>query len=80
MATTKIAISIDQATLTRLDRLVKRGIFPNRSRAIQEAVQIRLDRLEANRLAQECEKLDPGCEQKVAEEGMAWEIEKWPEF
>ena len=46
MATAKIAITIDQNTLNRLDLLVKSRIFPNRSRAIQEAVTEKIERLE----------------------------------
>jgi metal-responsive CopG/Arc/MetJ family transcriptional regulator len=39
MSTTKIAITIDEGTLKRLDQLVSEKKFPNRSRAIQEAVE-----------------------------------------
>jgi len=46
MATAKIAITIDQNRLNRLDLLVKSRIFPNRSRAIQEAVTEKIERLE----------------------------------
>lgn len=37
MAASKIAITIDDKTLNRLDILVKAKFFPNRSKAIQEA-------------------------------------------
>jgi metal-responsive CopG/Arc/MetJ family transcriptional regulator len=59
MATSKIAITIDQNLLHRLDILVKSQRFTNRSRAIQEAVAEKLARMERSRLAQECAKLDP---------------------
>jgi metal-responsive CopG/Arc/MetJ family transcriptional regulator len=62
MTTSKIGITIEQDTLNRLDLLVKSHLFPNRSRAIQEAVVEKLDRLEKNRLARECAKLDPEIE------------------
>ena len=39
MSTAKVAITIDQATLTKLDRLVKIKMFPSRSKAIQAAVK-----------------------------------------
>ena len=45
MTTAKVAITLGEETLTRLDRLVKERIFPNRSKAIQEAVEEKLDRL-----------------------------------
>jgi metal-responsive CopG/Arc/MetJ family transcriptional regulator len=79
MATDKVAITIDRKLLKRLDRLVANRRFPNRSRAIQEAVEEKLSRLEHSRLAKEAAKLDRQFEQKLAEEGMAGEAE-WPEY
>ena len=46
MARSKVAISLDESTLDRLDQLVKKQIFPNRSQAIEEAVTEKLARLE----------------------------------
>jgi len=80
MRTAKIAITIDQQLLTRLDQLVKERRFPNRSRAVQEALRDKLDRLERTRLARECAKLDPGLEQQLADEGLAEDLEQWPEY
>ena len=78
MATSKIAISIDDKTLKQLDILVKSNFFPNRSKAIQQAVIEKLMRIEKTRLAQECAKLDPESEQSMAEEGFSSELEEWP--
>jgi metal-responsive CopG/Arc/MetJ family transcriptional regulator len=80
MASAKIAITMDESTLHRLDRLVKDRVFPNRSKAIQDAVEEKLKRLEQNRLARECAKLDPAEEKAMAEEGMGEELEQWPEY
>ena len=80
MATSKIAITIDDRMLKQLDILVKSKYFPNRSKAIQEAVAEKLMRLEKSRLAQECAKLDPVFEQSIAEEGFSAEMEEWPEY
>ena len=80
MAASKIAITLDANMLKRLDILVKSNIFPNRSKAIQEAVAEKLTRLEKSRLAQECAKLDPDFEQSLAEEGFTSELEEWPEY
>jgi len=80
MATSKIAITIDDKTLKRLDILVKSNFFPNRSKAIQQAVSEKLMRIEKSRLAQECAKLDPEFEQSLAEEGFSSELEEWPEY
>ena len=80
MAASKIAITLDNDMLKRLDILVKSRFFPNRSKAIQEAVSEKLTRLEKSRLAQECAKLDPDFEQSLAEEGFSSELEEWPEY
>jgi len=55
----KIVISIGQSTLARLDRLVKEKKYANRSRAIQEALNVKLTKIERNSLRDECDKLDP---------------------
>lgn len=80
MTASKIAITIDDNTLKQLDGLVKSKLFPNRSRAIQEAITEKLSRLEKRRLAQECAKLDPDFEQSLAEEGLSSELEEWPAY
>ncbi len=80
MATTKVAITLDEETLGRLDRLVRNRRYPNRSKAIQEAVKEKLQRLERPRLAEECAKLDPNFEKAIAEEGMSEELRGWPEY
>lgn len=76
----KIAITLDRNIIERLDRLVMKHIFANRSRAIQEAVQEKLERMERGRLAKECAKLDPSFEKAMAEEGISEELSKWPEY
>jgi metal-responsive CopG/Arc/MetJ family transcriptional regulator len=80
MASAKIAITMDKSTLQRLDRLVKDQVFPNRSKAIQDAVEEKIKKLERNRLARECAKLDPAMEKAMAEVGMSEELEQWPEY
>jgi metal-responsive CopG/Arc/MetJ family transcriptional regulator len=80
MARAKIAITIDQETLDEVDRMVAERLFPNRSQAIQEALDEKLARLSQSRLARECAKLDPLFEQALADEGMAGELAEWPEY
>jgi len=80
MAASKIAITLESNMVKRLDMLVKANLFPNRSKAIQEAVAEKLSRIEKSRLAQECAKLDPEFEQSLAEEGFTSELEEWPEY
>jgi len=80
MQTAKIAITIDQGTLLRLDRLVTQKVFPSRSNAIQVAIQEKIERLDRTRLARECAKLDPREEQTLAEESMTQELAQWPTY
>ncbi len=80
MNAAKITISIDENLLKRVDKLVQSHVFLNRSQAIQAAVQEKIVRLEKTRLAQECAKLDPAFEQALADEGLAAEVDEWPEY
>ena len=80
MPSAKIAISLDAAMLASLDHLVSEGTYPSRSAAIQNAVAEKLKRLEGNRLARECAKLDPDFEVAMAEEGLSGDATAWPEF
>jgi Arc/MetJ-type ribon-helix-helix transcriptional regulator len=80
MATAKIAISLDEGTVKRLDRLVKSRIFPSRSKVIQDAVEEKLNKMGKGRLARECAKLDPEFEKALAEEGLSAEADQWPEY
>ncbi|MEA2081387.1 MAG: ribbon-helix-helix domain-containing protein [Elusimicrobiota bacterium] len=80
MNSSKIAISMRRDTVECLDRLVKEHVFINRSRAIQEAVQEKLERIEHNRLSRECAKLDPVFEKAMAEEGISEDTQKWPKY
>jgi len=80
MSTAKIAITIDDKLVDKIDVLVEKRIFPSRSRAIQEAVSEKLSRLDKSRLARECSKLDKVFEQQLSEVGLATEVESWPEY
>ncbi|TAJ91802.1 MAG: CopG family transcriptional regulator [Gammaproteobacteria bacterium] len=80
MSQTKVAITIEEGILARVDALVKRKVYTNRSRAIQEAVQEKLVRLERSRLAEECAKLNPAFEKAMADEGLSEELAAWPKY
>jgi metal-responsive CopG/Arc/MetJ family transcriptional regulator len=80
MGTSKVAITLDEELLERIDRLVAERKFPSRSRAIQLAVKAQIDRLDRRRLARECAKLDPKYEQQLAEGGASYDLESWPEY
>jgi metal-responsive CopG/Arc/MetJ family transcriptional regulator len=78
--TTKVAVTIDTELLAEIDQLVAQHVFPNRSKAVQAAIEEKLSRLKRNRLARECAKLNPQLEQALAEEGMDQELAEWPEY
>ncbi len=80
MGTAKVAITLDEDLLERIDRLVKEKRFPSRSRAIQLAVQAQIERLDRRRLARECRKLIPAEEQQLAEESVSYDLVSWPEY
>lgn len=79
MSSAKVAISLDPEALKQVDKLVQGGLFPNRSKLIQDAVAEKLQRLGRARLAKECAKLQPPVEQAAAEELFGGEAE-WPEY
>ncbi len=80
MSVAKVTISIEAALLTKVDRLVKERVFSNRSQAIQSAVSEKVSRLDKNRLARECAKLDKTEERSLADLGLAAEAEEWLEY
>jgi Arc/MetJ-type ribon-helix-helix transcriptional regulator len=79
MSTTKVAVSLETRTLREIDRLVRQGRFPSRSRAIQTALAEMTARHKHQRLIQELAKLDPKEEQELAEEFLTGEA-PWPEY
>jgi metal-responsive CopG/Arc/MetJ family transcriptional regulator len=80
MGKAKIAITIDEKIVCRIDRLVHKKTFANRSQAIEEALQEKLARLDKSRLAVEAAKLDPHYEKTLSEEGLDKDASEWPKF
>lgn len=80
MATSKVAVTLEKETLAEIDRLIAQHVFPNRSKAIQAALDEKLSRLRRRRLAHESAKLNPAEEQALAEEGLALEQDLWPAY
>ena len=74
----KIAITLESHTVRSLDRWVREGRYPNRSRAPQSAADLLIARESRQRLAQELSKLDRAEEQRLAEEGLGHS--SWPEY
>jgi len=74
----KIAVTLDQKTVADLDRWVREGKYPNRSRAVQSAVNLLNEREKRTRLARELAHLDPQEEKQLAEHGLG--DSSWPEY
>jgi Arc/MetJ-type ribon-helix-helix transcriptional regulator len=79
VSSAKIAISLDPKDLRQIDRLVRAGRFPSRSKLLQDALHEKLQRIDRSRLAEECAKLSPADERSLADEGLRAEA-KWPEY
>ena len=73
----KIAVTLDRKAVADLDRWVQEGKYPNRSRALQSAVNLLSEREKRTRLARELAKLDPQEEKQLAEEGLG---DAWAEY
>lgn len=80
MSVAKVTISIESGLLKKVDYLVKERVFSNRSQAIQSAVSEKILRLDRNRLARECAKLDKAEERSLADSGLAAEVKEWLEY
>lgn len=74
----KIAVTLDQSAVADLDRWVREGKYPNRSRALQSAVNLLSEREKRTRLVRELAKIDPKEERQKAEQGLG--DGAWPEY
>ena len=74
----KLAVTLEKRTVADLDRWVEEGRYPNRSRAVQAAVDLLSEREKRTRLARELAKLNSKEEQRMAEEGLG--DASWPTF
>ena len=80
MTAAKIAISIDQRVLERIDSLVRAKKFRSRSEVFQTAVSEQLSKLSENSLATECSKLIATEEQAFADMGLSTDLSEWPAY
>ncbi|MFZ4763594.1 MAG: ribbon-helix-helix domain-containing protein [Roseimicrobium sp.] len=80
MTAAKIAISIDQSLLSRVDALVRRKVFRSRSEVFQVAVVEQINRLDTDALERECAKLVPAEEQAFADIGLSTDLTEWPAY
>lgn len=79
MAKTKIAITLDEKLLRRVDLAVEQGRQANRSAAIERAVADFIERMDRARLARECAKLVPDSERATANVALP-ESAQWPAY
>ena len=76
MPTAKVAVTIDTDLLQEVDRWVRSGEFPSRSRVVQAALdQLRGQRARRKSLVAELAKLDPVEERRMADEWLPGEID-----
>ncbi len=80
MSMAKVAVSIDDKQLRKIDFYVKKKIFKNRSQAFQQSISQTLDHLEHDRLAKECAKLEISFEQDMADVGLDEDLASWPKY
>ena len=80
MPKTKVALTLDSELLERVDELVDRRRFRNRSQAVEAALADKIHRLARTRLARESAKLNPRDEKRLADEGLADDFASWPEY
>jgi len=80
MPKTKVALTLDSELLERVDELVAKQRFRNRSQAVEAALADKVQRLARTRLARESAKLNPKDEKRLAAEGLADVLNSWPEY
>jgi len=73
MATKHINITVDEKMVAQSDLLVKRGIYPNRSKFIEEAISIRLKQIDSEFIGEQAKLL----EEEESEEWLEGEFELW---
>ena len=73
MATKHINITVDEKMVFQSDLLVKRGIYPNRSKFIEEAIAMRLKQIDSEFIGEQAKLL----EEEDSEEWFEGEFELW---
>ena len=80
MGKSMITITMDDAVLETLDRLVEDAVYPDRDLAIQEALEYKLKIMDKSALKRELAKMDPEFEQRMADEFLPRDLSEWPEY
>jgi Arc/MetJ-type ribon-helix-helix transcriptional regulator len=79
MSTTKVAVTLEADSVKEIDRWVREGRFPNRSRAVQAALAEMRARHKRRRLIDALAKINRNQERAFAEEVFSGEP-PWPEY
>ena len=80
MGKSTITITMDDALLKTVDRLVEKSVYPDRSLAIQQAVREKFRMADRDLLERELAKMDPEYEQRMADEFLPRDLSEWPEY
>ena len=80
MGKSTITITMDDALLKTVDRLVEKSVYPDRSLAIQQAVREKFRRADKDLVERELDKMDPEYEQRMADEFLPRDLSEWPEY
>jgi metal-responsive CopG/Arc/MetJ family transcriptional regulator len=80
MPKAKVTLTLDAELLERVDELVAKQRFRNRSQAVEAALADKVHRLARTRLARESAKLNPKEEKRLADEGLVDALDSWPEY
>ena len=80
MPKTKVTLTLDAELLERVDELVAKQRFRNRSQAVEAALADKVHRLARTRLARESARLNPKEEKRLADEGLVDALDSWPEY
>ena len=80
MGKSTITITVDDAVLETLDRLVEEAVYPDRDLAIQDALEYNLKIMDKSAFKRELAKMDPEFEQRMADEFLTEDMSEWPEY
>ena len=80
MATKKIAITLEENLLDKVNFLVSEGLYPSRSKLIQESLKEKMSNWKRKRLMTELSKLNPKEEQSIADEDISAGNEIWDKY
>jgi metal-responsive CopG/Arc/MetJ family transcriptional regulator len=80
MRKTKVTLTLDSKLVERLDQLIARRYFRNRSQAVESALVDALRRVIRTGLVRESAKLNPKQEKRLADEALVDALDSWPEY